>query len=93
MAHLRGVFDSFDFSQLNHVYIAGHTDSIGEESYNLQLSENRSKAVMEFMHNHYPVEKLEYKLKGFGESDPIESNNTEYGRMKNRRVEIILQKQ
>lgn len=69
--------------------IFGHTCNIGSEQYNLWLSQKRAEAVKNYLAR---VGVLgEYvKAKGFGESRPIASNDTEEGRKKNRRVEFVL---
>ncbi|NPA30137.1 MAG: OmpA family protein [Epsilonproteobacteria bacterium] len=67
----------------------GHTDSIGTEAYNMKLSIRRAKAVERALVK-YGVSKDRLSVKGFGESRPIAPNDTEEGRAKNRRVEVIL---
>lgn len=74
------------------VEISSHTDDIGSLEYNQKLSENRSKAVTDYL-----ISKgiLSGRLisKGYGESQPIEKNDTEQGRQHNRRTEFkILEK-
>jgi outer membrane protein OmpA-like peptidoglycan-associated protein len=69
--------------------IEGHTDNIGKEDYNNQLSEDRAKAVYDcLIRNGIDQNRLKYK--GFGKSQPIADNNTEKGRKINRRVEFKL---
>lgn len=74
------------------VSIQGHTDDIGGDQDNLKLSEQRAKAVYEeLIKLGINIERLDYK--GFGESQPIDTNETEDGRAKNRRtVFVILEK-
>lgn len=73
------------------IQINGHTDNVGSEEDNLVLSENRAKAVSNFL-----VEKgiaaTRLSHKGFGESQPIESNETVEGKQSNRRTEFIVVK-
>lgn len=67
--------------------IQGYTDSVGSEKYNQALSEKRAKSVYEyFIKKGIKSSQLSYK--GYGESSPIASNDTEEGRAKNRRVEL-----
>lgn len=67
------------------VEIQGHTDDRGPESYNQMLSEKRALAVRDYLiKNNIDSDRL--KAKGFGESKPLFSNDTEEGRQKNRRV-------
>lgn len=71
--------------------INGYTDDIGSEDDNIILSENRAKAVKEYLiAKGIAEERIE--IKGFGGLNPIASNETEEGRSKNRRVEILILK-
>ena len=73
------------------VEIGGHTDSVGSDSYNQKLSEQRAKAVCDYLISQ-GVDKARLSYKGYGESEPIATNETEAGRQRNRRVELkILQ--
>lgn len=71
------------------IEIQGHTDSIGTETYNLKLSANRAKSVYEYLIEQ-GVKKESLRFKGYGYSQPIESNSTEAGRAKNRRTEFKI---
>ena len=74
------------------VEIGGHTDSQGSDKFNRTLSENRAKAVKSWLTSHYPsIKGGNLSTKGFGESDPIASNDTAEGRASNRRVTFTLQ--
>lgn len=67
--------------------IGGHTDSKGADSYNLKLSRSRAESVVNYLiEKGIPADKLTYK--GYGETDPVASNDTEEGRQENRRVEF-----
>ena len=71
------------------IAIHGHTDNIGGDQYNLVLSENRAKAVYEYMITKgIKASRLNYK--GFGDSMPIDSNSNPEGRAKNRRTEFVI---
>lgn len=71
------------------IQINGHTDNVGTEPDNLQLSLQRAKAVYEFLlSNGIAADRLQYK--GFGESQPIDSNETAEGRQNNRRTEFVV---
>jgi OOP family OmpA-OmpF porin len=69
------------------VEIEGYTDSTGDESHNLELSQERADAVRECLISQ-GVDGSRLVAKGYGESDPIASNNTARGRAQNRRVEL-----
>lgn len=69
--------------------IAGHTDDKGTTAYNLGLSLRRAQAVREFLISAYSVEQKRLLIKGFGEDQPISTNQTDNGRALNRRVEFI----
>lgn len=69
--------------------IYGHTDSTGSEAYNQGLSERRAQAVATYLAGH-GVQTARLATKGFGEMQPIATNETEAGRQTNRRVEIKI---
>lgn len=70
------------------IQINGHTDNVGSEADNLKLSQNRAKAVTNYLiEQGISQDRLSYK--GFGESEPIDSNETEIGRKNNRRTEFV----
>ena len=72
-------------------HIEGHTDSQGSDAYNLNLSKERAASVRDYLvANGIPANRL--TSQGYGESQPIASNNTAKGRQDNRRVEISLDK-
>ena len=72
------------------IKILGHTDNSGDDIYNLNLSEKRSKAIYDEMIKR-GVDSERMIFKGLGESQPIYNNNSEENRSKNRRVEIIFE--
>jgi hypothetical protein len=67
------------------IEIQGHTDSKGPEAYNQMLSEKRAMAVKAYLLKE-GIDSNRLEVEGYGESDPIASNDTEEGRQKNRRV-------
>ncbi|HZX73295.1 MAG TPA: OmpA family protein [Cyclobacteriaceae bacterium] len=71
------------------VLIEGHTDSSGEDAYNTTLSNKRAAAVEDFLVGE-GVKSSRTTTKGYGESQPISSNDTEAGRRDNRRVEVAI---
>ncbi len=68
--------------------VEGHTDSDGEEGYNQDLSKRRAEAVKNALID-MGIDKDRLTSKGFGESQPIESNDTPEGKAMNRRVEFV----
>jgi outer membrane protein OmpA-like peptidoglycan-associated protein len=71
------------------VEIGGHTDSEGTTDYNLRLSESRARSVREYFTEH-GVAAGRLTSKGYGESQPIATNDTPEGRRLNRRVELKI---
>ncbi|HEX2644261.1 MAG TPA: OmpA family protein [Thermoanaerobaculia bacterium] len=71
------------------VVIQGHTDSTGSEEHNQELSERRAKSVQNYLVTR-GVDPDRLATLGFGESEPVASNDTESGRRQNRRVDIML---
>jgi outer membrane protein OmpA-like peptidoglycan-associated protein len=69
--------------------IAGHTDSDGTDQYNQTLSENRAKAVANYLVS-LGVSSPRLTTVGFGEKQPVQSNDTAAGKQANRRVEIAI---
>lgn len=67
------------------VEVGGYTDSVGEEAKNQALSERRAKSVKTFLVNE-GVDAGRLTTKGYGESDPVDTNDTKEGRANNRRV-------
>jgi outer membrane protein OmpA-like peptidoglycan-associated protein len=77
---------------LRNLVVEGHTDSIGSEAYNMQLSQRRADSVRSYLISRgYPADKIE--ASGIGEIRPIASNSNPEGRSNNRRVEIIVQRE
>jgi len=71
------------------IQIIGHTDNEGDSLYNLQLSLNRAASVRdELIRREFSEDRFE--IFGMGENQPFTTNDTEKGRKKNRRVEIIV---
>jgi OOP family OmpA-OmpF porin len=62
-----------------YVDIEGHTDSVGPEDYNQQLSQRRAQAVVDLLVNEHGIAAQRLEAKGFGESQPVASNDTDGG--------------
>ena len=71
------------------IEIEGHTDNIGSEEYNYELSLKRANSLKNILINEYKIDPKRIKIKGFGATQPIASNKTKEGRMKNRRIVVI----
>ncbi|WP_267220434.1 OmpA family protein [Dyella silvae] len=73
------------------VTVAGYTDSVGKDAYNQDLSERRAKIVYDYLTAHgITADRLVGPI-GHGKNDPIDSNDTESGRARNRRTELQVQ--
>jgi len=69
------------------ISVNGYTDNVGSDKYNVQLSEQRAKAVVDYLiQKGIAEERLNYR--GYGKDNPIKTNETEEGRAANRRVEV-----
>jgi outer membrane protein OmpA-like peptidoglycan-associated protein len=69
--------------------VEGHTDSVGDTDYNQRLSENRASSVRTYLVGQ-GIPSSAVGTAGFGESQPVTSNDTTAGRQQNRRVELIV---
>ena len=69
--------------------VQGHTDSRGDEEYNLKLSQQRAVSVKEFLIDE-GIDPTRLSARGYGETHPISDNDTEEGRAENRRVEFHI---
>ena len=71
------------------IQINGHTDNVGSDQDNLTLSDNRAKAVYNYLID-TGIEAERLKYKGYGETQSIDTNETPLGRQKNRRTEFVI---
>jgi OOP family OmpA-OmpF porin len=71
------------------IRIEGYTDNSGTESYNLDLSQRRADAVRDFLIDQ-GISPNRIIARGYGEAEPVASNDTAAGRRENRRVEVIV---
>jgi outer membrane protein OmpA-like peptidoglycan-associated protein len=78
--------DKYDKSNL---MIVGHTDAVGSDSYNQDLSERRSYSASRYLQTQ-GVSSSRLATRGVGEAEPVASNETEAGRQENRRVEVAI---
>ena len=71
------------------ILIEGHTDDTGTDDYNLALSKDRSQSVASYLAT-VEVQSARFSITGYGETQPIVTNDTTEGRQKNRRVDIAI---
>ena len=72
-----------------YIEVVGHTDDVGDDAYNLDLSEQRAEAVGAYLVG-AGIDASKILMIGAGESSPIASNATDEGRAENRRVEVLV---
>ena len=73
------------------LYVVGNTDNVGEFAGNMALSRQRADAVVATLVKGYNVPAARLRAEGIGPLSPVESNASESGRAKNRRVELVAQ--
>ncbi len=89
MANLDKLIPALNTEENTNLQIQGFTDAKGSDAYNLKLSERRANSVKDYLVSH-GVTASRLTTVGFGEQNPIGSNETEEGRALNRRVEFII---
>jgi OOP family OmpA-OmpF porin len=72
------------------IELEGHTDSRGTQAYNLGLSQRRVAAVRQVMIDRFNVQASRVSSRGYGESQPVASNDFDAGRAENRRVMTVV---
>jgi outer membrane protein OmpA-like peptidoglycan-associated protein len=85
------VVDFMVSNDIGLIEISGHTDSDGSESYNQKLSEGRAKSVVQYLVSK-GIQASRMKAVGYGELKPIDTNSSDAGKARNRRVEFTLLK-
>lgn len=73
------------------IYVVGHTDNVGTYDYNMDLSQRRAKAAVAALTTQYGVQAARLRPSGVGPLAPVAPNDSEEGRTKNRRVELVKQ--
>lgn len=86
---LDGVAASLELRPNAKVVVAGHTDSVGKDAYNLALSQQRAAAVREALVSRFKIGATRVTAYGVANVAPVASNADEAGRAKNRRVELV----
>ena len=66
--------------------LEGHTDSKGSDEYNMKLSRKRAESVKSYLVNNFGIDSARLTAVGYGESQPVATNDTKEGRQRNRRV-------
>ncbi len=74
------------------VEIQGHTDNVGSDAYNLELSQKRAESVRDYLIDIHMIEPVRLIARGYGESKPVAGNDTDADRAKNRRVDFVILK-
>jgi outer membrane protein OmpA-like peptidoglycan-associated protein len=87
LAKVERAIDVFPRSEL---IIEGHTDSHGGDELNQQLSQARAESVQQYMINAMRIPTYRLIATGYGETRPVASNETESGRARNRRIDIVI---
>lgn len=72
------------------ISVEGHADAQGPEEYNQQLSQARAEEVKQEIADTLDTTQIEWEVQGHGESEPASSNDSEWGRQRNRRVEVTI---
>jgi OmpA-OmpF porin, OOP family len=89
---LAEVGDAIKSSNLEKVTIEGHTDDVGDDEYNMRLSQDRANSVRDWLIEKEGVKSSTLEAIGFGETRPIASNRTKSGRQQNRRSEFKVER-
>ena len=88
-AELQKLIEFLQENPTVYIEIDGHTDDVGDDQSNLILSQNRSKAVFQYLIEH-EINSSRIKYKGFGETMPVADNKTSAGKANNRRTEFVI---
>lgn len=89
MTNLQKLADILNKYPDTNILIEGHTDDTGSEEYNMDLSEKRAKSVSNYLAS-LNVSPTRFTIMGYGESQPIATNETVEGRSQNRRVDLAI---
>ncbi|MEM6511561.1 MAG: OmpA family protein [Pseudomonadota bacterium] len=87
LAKVEKAIDVFPNSEL---IIEGHTDAYGGDDFNQTLSQERAESVKQYMINAMRIQDFRLIATGYGETRPVASNETEAGRTKNRRIDVVI---
>lgn len=87
---LRKVEQAIDVFPRSELIIEGHTDSYGGDEFNQKLSQERAESVQRYMINAMRIPSYRLIATGYGETNPVANNETEAGRARNRRIDIVI---
>ena len=87
LAKVEKAIDVFPRSEL---IIEGHTDSHGGDDFNQKLSQDRAESVQQYMINAMRIPSYRLIATGYGETNPVANNETESGRARNRRIDVVI---
>lgn len=87
LAKVEKAIDVFPRSEL---IVEGHTDSYGGDDLNQRLSQDRAESVQQYMINAMRIPSYRLIAVGYGETNPVANNETESGRAKNRRIDVVI---
>lgn len=88
-SNLKRLAESLKEYDNTEILIVGHTDALGPEAYNLQLSKERAESAAAYVQS-LGISQDRIAIEGKGEAEPIDSNDTDSGRQQNRRVEVAI---
>lgn len=88
-SNLKRLAESLKEYDNTEILIVGHTDALGPEVYNLQLSKERAESAAAYIQG-LGISQSRIAIEGKGEAEPIDSNDTDSGRQQNRRVEVAI---
>ena len=78
-----------ELRRADYIEVIGHTDDVGDDDYNQELSEQRAQAMRDYLVA-TGLDPTKIVTRGAGEKTPIASNRTDEGRAENRRVEVLV---
>ena len=87
---LNKVEKAIDVFPQSELIIEGHTDSYGGDESNQALSQARAESVQQYMINAMRIPSYRMIATGFGETNPVANNETEAGRARNRRIDVVI---
>ena len=87
---LSKVENAIDIFPRSDLVVEGHTDSYGGDASNQLLSQRRAESLQRFLINQMKISRTRVMATGYGETSPVANNETEAGRAKNRRIDIVI---